>query len=62
MAGERSIVNIMADANLGASTVKDEWKKAVAKGLIPKSEHLSSSGLRSIKGKRSGRSSPTNKR
>ncbi len=46
MAGERSIVNIMAEANLGASTVKDEWKKAVAKGLVPKTEKISASRVR----------------
>lgn len=46
MAGERSIVNIMAEANLGASTVKDEWKKAMAKGLIPKTEKISASRTR----------------
>ncbi|MCZ6647662.1 MAG: hypothetical protein O7B30_00225 [Thaumarchaeota archaeon] len=46
MAGERSIVHIMAEANLGASTVKDEWKKAVAKGLVPKTEKISASRVR----------------
>ena len=45
MAGERYIVNIMAEANLGGSTVKDEWKKAMAKGVIPKNERLSFTGI-----------------
>ena len=46
MAGERSIVNIIADTGLGGSTVKDEWNKATAKGLIAKSERMTYTGLR----------------
>ena len=46
MAGERSIVNMMVDANLGGSPVKDEWLKAQAKGIIPKTEKLVLTGLR----------------
>ncbi len=45
MAGERSAVNIMADTNLGGTTVRNEWKKALAKGVIPKNERLSFVGI-----------------
>ena len=47
MAGERSIVNLMADTGIGGSTIKNEWTKALAKGLIPKTEHLTVTGFRS---------------
>ena len=46
MAGERSIVNIIADTGIGGSTVKDEWNKAVAKGLIARSERMIYTGLK----------------
>jgi len=45
MAGERFVVNIMADTGLGGTTVKHEWKKALAKGVVPKTERLSFTGI-----------------
>ena len=45
MAGERSVVNIMADTNLGGTTVKNEWLKALASGVVPKSERLGFTGI-----------------
>lgn len=45
MVGERSVVNIMADTNLGGTTVKNEWLKALASGVVPKSERLSFTGI-----------------
>ena len=46
MAGERSLVNLMADTGIGGSTTKNEWKKAQAKGVIPKTEKLVLTGLK----------------
>lgn len=45
MAGERSLVNIMSDVDIGGSTIKNEWKKALAEGLIPKTERISYEGM-----------------
>ena len=53
MAGERSIVNIMVDTNIGGTTVKNEWKKAQAKGIIPKTEKLIFTGLKKATEQRS---------
>jgi len=53
MAGERSLVNLMADTGIGGSTIKNEWKKAQAKGIIPKTEKLVLTGLRKATEQRS---------
>jgi len=53
MAGERSAVNIMSDTGLGGTTVKNEWQKAMAKGLIPKTERISYEGIDKANSERS---------
>jgi len=54
MAGERSIVNIMSEVgDIGGSTIKDEWNKALAKGVIPKTERTSYKGINKANKERS---------